>query len=316
MTNEHFRIRRRKGGSPNVADLDVDTSESHEARVLLRQRRPDELDQVVRKCTEPNQRTHLAEALGDWAGDAPWVAQWRERSPTAFARTAHGIWQTKRAWDFSPWTHGRTDMSEFRTRLESARDELLTAARMDSRCAAPLPWLMWCARGLGDPDLSAKAFGEGTRRSPSTKLVYSSSLLSESTHWFGEVGQALEAARGYARSAPHGIGAASLVIEAHLGVDPQFGAGAGGYWRSPAVRDEVVSAASTCDAEGFHGINGVRTRYWLAFGLWKVGEHAAAAPHFRSLGAVWNQNPWFGMRILNRLLNPYYKARKQCLSAG
>ena len=314
--SDHIQISRRKGGSPNVADMDVDTAISRRARSLLRAGKLGELESIVQQNTDANDRIHLAEALGDWAGAAPWVEAWREQSSLPFAKTACGIWRVKRAWDSTPWTHGAVNMSEFKTQLEIAKGELLAAAKADVRCPAPIPWLMWCARGQRDNALYQKVLQEGLRRTPEAKFVYSSAIYSESALWFGDDERLMAFARHSCCKAPRGIGAPALLVEAHLFADPAFGQGKGGYWHTPTVRGEVIRAARECEAEGFRGINGIRTRHWLAFGLWKVAEHAAASPHFRELGSVWNQVPWSGTRILNRLLNPYFKARKQCLGAA
>lgn len=313
---DRLKLYRRRGGSPNVADMDADSRGARRARALLRGGKFAPLEEVVAGTTDPNERTYLAEALADWAGPAPWVERWRQHSALPFARTVAGIWRIKHAWDFTPWTRGEVDLVKFGEQLKAAKAELIDAAKADPRCAAPFPWLMWIARGRRDEELYGQALAEGLRRSPATKLIYSSALYSESPHWFGSHERLTGFAHRHARTAPRGIGAPTLIVEAHLFADPQFGQGSGGYWHQPTVRHDVIAAAKACDAEGYHGMNGVRTRYWLAFGLWKSAEFAAAAPHFRALGTVWNQVPWSGMRILNRLLNPYYKARKQCLAAG
>jgi hypothetical protein len=312
-------MRRRKGGSIFLVDMDIDDEAARRARRALASGRFDAAESLLSSATDANERAYYAEALADWPGEPAFLERWTQINSN-HAATVAAIQRLKWAWEARGGGYagavGADAWSEFARRLPDARNRLVAAAKRNTKDATVLPWLSWCARGLSEPELSTKAFAEAIRRQPTLRGAYSSALLSVSSQWFGSEDGAFEFAREHAFTAPHGIGAPCLVIEAHFYASESLRDEQNkSYWTQPAVRAEVEAAHQACTEQGFFGLNGLRSRHWLAYGLWKSGHFTAAAEHFQHL-RVWNQWPWGGFRTgFNWLLNPFGRARKQSIRA-
>lgn len=314
------QLTRRRGGSPFLVDLDIDDPPVAAARKALARGNPDPAEQLLRQTTEPNQRVYVCEALADWPGEPAFLTQWATTRPSPDTAIITAIQRTKWAWEArgggAGSSVGASAFQTFTTRLDEVKTRLLAAAKQSPRDASMMPWLMWCARGLGDPQLSDKAFAEAVKRQPTMRAAYSSALLTHSNKWFGSRDKMFSFAREHAASAPRESGAAVLVIEAHQYVFEAFALSnerRKTYWLDPSNKMEVTGANEAAKLSGLHGMNGIRNRHWLAYGLWRAGERAAAAEHFAHLGNTWNQWPWGGYRTgFNWLLNSFGRARKQC----
>lgn len=312
-------LRRRRGGSEFLIDCNIDDPLTASARVSISRGDFGPAEQLIKQTVEPNQRAYLAEALADWPGEPPFLAQWAGTgSPTAALVCA--IQRMKWAWEARGGGYASTVSDKavlsFFDRLPIARDALLDAARRNPGDATAMPWLMWCARGLGEEDLSDKSFREAMKRAPTLRQAYSSALLTKSGKWFGSAADCHEFARSCAAKAPAGSCASILLIEAHEYTYEQMeplSAHRKNYWTQPATVAEVVSANDACKRSGLFGMNGTRVRHWLAYGLWRCGQKQLAAEHFQQIGKIWNERPWGGMRKgFNWLFNQYGKARRQC----
>lgn len=315
-------LRRRRGGSEYLVDCDVDDAQTAVARAALERGNFAPAEGLLQQAVDPNQRAYVAEALADWPGEPPFLSHWAANNSSADVALVRAIQRMKWAWEargagYAASVSEGAAMS-FLQRLLIARDLLLDAAKRLSKDATAMPWLMWCARGLGDEDLSDKAFREAVRRQPTLRQAYSSALLTKAAKWFGTGPDCHEFARKHAASAPVGSCAAVLLVEAHEYTYEQmepFSTQKGNYWMQASVVAEVCSANDLCGRSGLHGMNGIRVRHWLAYGLWRSGQNTTAAEHFRHIGRAWNERPWGGLRRgFNWLLNPFGKARRQCKS--
>lgn len=323
MSFPQNKVTRRRGGTVFLIDLDIDDPGAAAARDALRRGNFEPAQTLLRAAADPNERAYYAEALGDWPGEASFLRTWVDRTGSVDAFLVSAIQRIKWAWEARGGSEGAgvsaAAWREFAKRLPLARQSLLEALKRNPRDATACPWLMWCARGLGDRRLSEKALGEAVQRCPDLRSAYSSALLTVSDSWYGSQEEMFEFARRYGAPGGAAPGAPVLIIEAHYYAfeglpvtDPHRKT----YWARLAVRDDVIAANDACTRQGFHGMNGLRTRHWLAYGPWKCGEHAAAAAHFEAIGGTWNQWPWGGLRRgFNWLFNSFGRARRQCARA-
>lgn len=312
-------LRRRKGGSIYLIDLDIDDPEAAAARRAVRRGRFDECERLLDRQTDMNDRASYAEAIADWPGEVPFLERWASGN-SANARAVLAIQRIKRAWELrgGQWRPDMKRYGAFQQALRAAR-EMLEASMRDPAGLVVAPWLMWCARGLGDPKLSKQAMDAVLTRQPGFRAAYSSALTTINQAWFGSCEQALEFAREHALSGQAGPGNAVLPIEAHTTTygllrfdDPSRKS----FWQQPLIRQDVLSADELIRSRGAPGLSGVRTRHWLAYGLWQCGELARARAQFEHLGRTWNQWPWGGLRKgFNWLFNSYGRARRQCMKA-
>jgi len=253
----------------------------------------------------------MLEALADWPGENGVCRDWHASTKSRIARAAAGVHRLKWAWE-AQGREGGAAWHRVKARLPGVRDELVAIARQDRDDPTILPWLLWCMTGLHDEEAVTKVFAECRRRDPTVRAAYSAMTLSRTASWFGSNQECIEWAHEHALSAPRGHGIPAILIEAHWWCSQMTDES---HWKQPRVQADVFAANEACNAEGYRGMNGVRTRHYLAFGLWKCGNYSAAKTHFRELGEVCNQWPWGGARFANRWLNPFFKARKQCRKA-
>lgn len=281
------------------------------------------VEEYVRSRPNANERAYALEALGDWPGRHATLVKWKKERPGPISQAATAVNEMKWAWEARGGGYASSvkdqEWQSFGERLKAARASLESAWASDSKDASLAPWLIWCSRGLGDREMGNRVFAEAVRRAPELRAVYSSMMLSHASKWGGSDEQSLAFAREVIAESPLAGGAAVCLVEAHEYVYEQiapFTDQKKAYWLAPQVRSDVVSADDVCARGGLTGMNGVRVRHWLAYGLWRVGEHGRAKVHFLELGKVPNDRPWGGFRRgFNWLLSPYPKARRVCLRA-
>lgn len=318
-----MKLTARRGGSDYLVDCTIDDDTMRAARRALSRGDAGPAEAALSTTREPNARALLIESLGDWSGPAPFLERWASGSSSPGAAAALAIQATKWAWRARGGGAAKyvrdAAANEFAVRLARARDLLLKAAKADPKDASMIPHLIWCSRGLGDDELGRKAESEGLRRAPSLRAVYSSMLLSHTPRWGGSDEQSVEYARNVANTAPPESGAAVLLVEARyyesefmLSISVQGKA----FWKRPEVRSDILTADEKCREGGLAGMNGIRNRHWLAYGLWRLGETRLARPHFEAIGNARNERPWAGLRRgFNWLFSPFGKARRVCLKA-
>lgn len=317
------RYKRRSSGSPYLVDCNLDNDDSRRARRALTKGDWHAAEDFVRSRPSPSERAWAVEALADWPGRSPAIQRWigEQRTPIALAVAA--VNDMKWAWEARGGRYANFVKSDqwrnFSERLQIVRTSLQAAWNADQKDASIAPWLIWCARGLSDSRMARTAFEQATRRAPSIRATYSSMLLSHASKWGGSDEECLDFARQTMASAPPECGAAVLVVEAHYYLYEQLTPMSEeykAYWKSPMVRNEVLMADDVCLRSGLNGMNGVRNRHWLAYGLWKCGERLRAKAHFQELGRASNEWPWGGfIRGFNWLFNPYPYARRGCMRA-
>lgn len=304
-------------------DCSIESTASSQARKALRQRNFDVVESFVSSQKDVNDRCHALESLADWPGDFEPLAEWAQQHPSTHSNSAAAIQRVKWAWEArgggAASTVSDDAANSFFGRLDIAKAALLKVLKADSKDASAIPWLISCGRGMGDDDLSEKAFAEGQRRQPGLRACYSSMLISKAARWGGSADQQIEFARTWADKAPASSGAAVLLVHAHDMVSEDTtdtSQAAAAYWQRPSVVSDVTAAHEASSALPKESINTVYVRQWLAYGLWRCGKPALAKLHFQAVDKGFNDMPWYPFRRgFNWLFSPLRKARKESLRA-
>ena len=300
---------KRRNGTPNLEYFYLDTDEARNLRQNLKAKRFQEVDSFLNTQTDTNEKMYYLEAAADWNSTPVFLQSWFSTQSQP-ARTVAVIHRAKCAWNFSSWTYGSSDLSKFQSEIAACKEQFEHLANFDTKDASCYYWAIWIARALYQPELARKLFEESLARNPENKANAVNSLYTESGSWFGSPETLIEYTRSLVPRLPRTIGASSLLIEAHY----LNAFGNESVWSMPDTRNDIIEANDCCLQEGFQGINGHRTRHWLAWGLTKIGEYQRAKPHFESLVGDPPAVPWGSMRFgLDRIFNNYRKARKQSL---
>lgn len=308
---------RRADGCILLCDTDVDTSPVRKARRDMKAGKFAPARELLAAAADEPTRGYLMEALGDWDGDeASPVDRWHASEPCRESSLAMCVRLMKHAWIARGGGYAVKDYEAFGNRLKSAEAHIRAVLADSSIGASPLAPFMWRGMAMGDAELCEEIWQQAQRRDPWNRRVHTANTYRLAPRWLGSPGQNIMLARETVRSAPAGSGLASLLIEAHwLTDESEDDRPDTPYWVTDEVREDVSLALELADRDGYHGAEGFRTRQWLAYGLWKAGARANAGDQFVSIGKVWNQWPWGGFTRFNRLLSPFYKARKQSLEA-
>lgn len=305
MTERTFQ--RRRGGLVNLLYLEIDDQPAREIRAALPKGRFDVAEQAIARQKDSNERLYYLEAAADWHDDAPFLREWAA-SGSATGRLAAAIHALKRSWNHSNWTHGPKDQERFFAELRAANGELTAIAKASPRDATPFYWMIWAARALWQAERARALYAEAVRRDPTLLASHVAGLWTDAPQWFGSEDKALELARHVAATAPKGLGANMLIVEAHWHA---AGLSRGERWTRPEVRDEVLAADERDRQSPATGINRMRSHQWFAYGLWAIGQPALAKDRFAAIGKASNEHPWSRARFgLDIIYSPYRKARK------
>ncbi|MEM1186420.1 MAG: hypothetical protein AAGI53_15635 [Planctomycetota bacterium] len=272
--------------------------------------------ELLAAAPDANERFHLLHAFADWAGDAPFLHDWAGRTADPLAHTALLIHGSKLAWDLGPWTHGKSDLLALRDELVRLKDAFLTLGKRDRNSALMMPHLMWVLRGLGDAGAARKVFREGFQRQPELRALYTGGMTTESPQWYGANANATaEFVDKWSGRAPSGIGVETMVLMSvwYQSLDGPESPHEAAIWQDIWTRSRVQQAITSAESAGFTGHNGARTRHYVAYALYWMGEHDRAAVHLRELGPHGAEAPWGRLRFgLSAFFSVYKTARKTC----
>tara|TARA_R110002072_G_scaffold42064_20_gene118673 strand:- start:105014 stop:105910 length:897 start_codon:yes stop_codon:yes gene_type:complete len=295
----------------NLEYLFIDNEQAKTLRNNLLNGRHQEAENFLNTLTDTNDRHYYFEAAADWNKTPAKVQEWftSQSRPAQIASTIH---RTKQAWNYSDWTYGSKDPEKFRSEINACNEQFTLLATLNPRDASFYYWRIWIARALYRADLSRELFDEALSREPGCKANASNSLFTESSWWFGSPNGLAEHARSLIPRLPAKIGAHTLLIEAHKlnsTSSPEV-------WLDPGVKGDIIEANDQCIREGFQGVNGQRSRHWLAWGLSKIHEYQRAAEHFEVLLGNAPAEPWGSMRFgLDRIFSSYKSAKKKSIGA-
>lgn len=315
-------LQKRRGPCSVHCDISLDTPDVAEARRDLLNGDTTIATNLLARATDPNDRAYLLEAFADWSGKPDFLDAWATSgNPTGLLiRGIHAVtwaWEARGSGRAS--TVSAAAASTFFTRLVAAKEDLTEAAKRNPADAAPYAWLTKVGRGMGNSTLAEESFAAGKKRSPGLRVLHSLMLQQKCAKWGGSDEEMFDFARRHAMDAPPGSGLQVLIAEAHLERyyplrldDPERK----GYFALHA--DELAEAGRACFAPGTGctGMNAVRNHNWFALTLWYAKRPAEARPHFEVIGSAPNILPW-GLFVwwIDWLLNPFRRARKQCMRA-
>lgn len=304
---------RRKHGLEYLWYLNIDTPEAKQLRDNLQTGRYREVENLIDSLKDTNDRMYYLEAAADWKKTPEFLDRWfQSNSPTS--NIVSLIHSTKRSFRF--WTNRASDIELFNDELKKADEGFSKHAFNFPNDASHFYWHIWVARALGTPAHARDLFNESFSRAPENKANASVSINTEGPQWFGSKIKLYEYTKFLLPQLPSGIGASSLLIEAHylnqLEEEPDIS----NYSSEKELRDDIIFVFDSCTNEGFRGSTGIRSLHYLAWGLSRINEHKLAKQIFQQINGSPPGSPWGSYKFgLDAIFSSYRSARKKSFSA-
>jgi hypothetical protein len=271
-------------------------------------------DGLLRGVPDADDRAYHLARVGDlrdlWPALGSWVAGAPGDPLPLTVRGAYGI-----GWAWQARTTARAkyvtkeQFQEFFRRLRLAEDDLDGAVALDADEVTARAFLVLSARGRQvDADEADERFAAVIDRYPHHSFAHVHRLQYLCRKWFGSDDQMLSFARASVAAAPDGSLLGALIPDAHveLSVDDR-----GGYWTSPAVREELHAAAarSVFHPDYTHRVGSVRAMNLFAYAFSMTGDRQAAHACFAALGDRVTEYPWTYDTVLAHAGKAYARHR-------
>jgi hypothetical protein len=210
-----------------------------------------EFHDFLEATTNWGQRSFYVTELSAISGRPQWLDEWAaDRPGSALPLLVRGVHGKNWAWEARGGGRARTVNEDawplFHARLIEADRDLAAAAALDERDPTPWAQSVSVAMGLslGQPELRRR-FDEAHRRDPLNGAACVNMIHATSRKWGGSNDAMLQFARWASGEAPDGDSVHKVVALAHIEMwlDSPKGEAQQGYFRSPAVRQEVMDAA-------------------------------------------------------------------------
>lgn len=238
--------------------------------------------------------TFLVEGLASVAGVERWIGEVVADGPgDSLALLVSGA---RRVGRFEARPASPEQRKLFRTRLETAEEQLFAVAEREPTWAAPWYFLQVTGRGLQiEPGAAELRFQAACQRAPGHAAAHRERLQQLSLKWGGSHERMHAFAREAMLAAPEGSPLGELVATAHLEEWLALGGDPESVFLS---RPEVHRALHEAAARSVGHPAFVRRRDWplpfntfaMAFAL--AGDHRAARALFKTLGNRPTDMPW------------------------
>lgn len=304
---------RRKNGLEYLWYLNIDTPEAKQLRDNLQTGRYREVETFIDSIQDTNDRMYYLEAAADWRKTPEFLNRWfQTNSPTSSIVSL--IHTTKRS--FKLWTNSASDRELFNEELKKSDNGFSQYAFNFPNDASHFYWHIWVARTLGAPAHARDLYNESFKRAPDNKANASVSINTEGEDWFGSRSQLYEYTKHLLTQLPSGIGASSLIIEAHYLNQHNQESDVSNYCSEQEMREDILHALDNCISEGFNGSTGIRSLHYLAWGLSRINEYKLAQSVFQQIHGSPPGSPWGSYKFgLDAIFSSYRSARKKSLAA-
>lgn len=271
------------------------------AREAARRHDYDAIRQLYASTEAWDLRTALIRTAAEVTGLEGVLQQQRRRDPAdltaALLLAAHHIelgWAA-RSGARAEYVSG-DQFAVFHDHLRIAERQLIEVTAYDPGNLAAWTFRLMTARGLQLGQSEARRRYDQAAKQSQHHLAAQTQLLQQlCPKWGGSLEQLHAFATEKAYASPPGTLNAVLVVEAHLEHWATLsGRPAGAYLANPTVRADVVRAAahSVLNPAAQAGYSWVVAHSYFALYFSLCGDHAAAAVHFRAMGAYAAVEPW------------------------
>ncbi|HTU73565.1 MAG TPA: DUF4034 domain-containing protein [Trebonia sp.] len=249
-------------------------------------------------------RSFYVSELSTIPGRPQWLDEWVAARPqSALPLLFRGVHSKNWAWEARGGGRAKTVKKDawplFHARLVEADRDLAAAAALDE--LDPTAWaasvIVGMGLSLGQPELRRR-FDEAHRRDPLNGAACVNMIQATSRKWGGSNEAMLEFARWAAGQAPDGHSVHKVVALAHIEMwlDAPKGEPQRGYFRSPAVMQEVMDVARRSILSPNYAPEGIALswadRNVFAFCFRLMREYAAQLEQMRLIGPHVVAFPW------------------------